>query len=224
MEHILNDHLPIQKCISGRHVKELSDIELLAVILGTGLRDSSVIEIAARLYNDFRGLSGIYSAGIRELSSVSGIGTVKAIRILSSLEAGRRILASSDLEMQNCDSPLNVWKCLLPEIACLKQEEFRVIVLDNKNRIIRITRISIGTVSETIVHPREIFRDAVKESGVSIILAHNHPSGVLTPSREDIEVTRRIIDAGKIMGIHLLDHLIVSDRGYLSMKEEGYMH
>jgi DNA repair protein RadC len=224
MEHTLHDHLPVQKCMSGKHVKELSDIELLAVILGTGLRDSSVIEIAARLYNDFRGLSGIYSAGIRELSSVSGIGTIKAIRILSSLEAGRRILSSSNSELQNCDSPLNVWKCLLPEIACLKQEEFRVIVLDNKNRVIRITRISIGTVSETIVHPREIFRDAVKESGVSIILAHNHPSGVLTPSREDIEVTRRIIDAGKIMGIHLLDHLIVSDRGYLSMKEEGYIN
>jgi DNA repair protein RadC len=140
----------------------------------------------------------------------------------SSLEAGRRIISSENMN-PSCDSPLKVWQFLLPEIACLKQEEFRVIVLNNKNHVIRITRTSIGTLTEAIVHPREIFLDAIRESGSSVILVHNHPSGVLTPSREDIEITKRINEAGKIIGIRLLDHLIVSELSYLSMKEDGYL-
>jgi len=215
-----DNHLPIQKCLSGKEVKELSDIELLAVIIGNGSKESPVLELAAHLYNMFRGLAGIYRAGIRELSSVQGIGKTKAVRLHSSLEAGRRIISS---ENPSCDSPLKVWQFLLPEIACLKQEEFRVIVLNNKNHVIRIARTSVGTLTETIVHPREIFRDAIRESGSSVILVHNHPSGVLTPSREDIEITRRINEAGKIIGIRLLDHLIVSEMSYLSMKEDGYI-
>jgi DNA repair protein RadC len=223
MEHSSNIHLPVQKCLSGKPVKELSDIELLAVIIGSGSRKSPVIELAAKLYHEFKGLHGMYLSGIRELAAVSGVGEYKAVRILSSLEAGRRILAR-ETDCTICDSPVKVWKHLLPDISCLKQEEFRVIVLDNRNRIIRVTKTSMGTISETVVHPREIFRDAVRESGVSILIAHNHPSGVLSPSREDIDVTRRLAEAGKILGIPVLDHLIVSDRGYLSMKEEGYLN
>jgi len=215
-------HLPIQKCLSGKEVKELSDIELLAVIIGNGSKESPVIELAAHIYNSFKGLAGIYRSGIRELSSIQGIGKTKAIRLHSSLEAGRRIISSENLN-PSCESPLKVWQFLLPEIACLKQEEFRVIVLNNKNHVLRITRTSVGTLSEAIVHPREIFRDAIRESGSSVILVHNHPSGVLIPSREDIEITKRINEAGKIIGIRLLDHLIVSELSYLSMKEDGYI-
>lgn len=222
METIINTHLPVQKCLSGKPVKELSDIELLAVIIGTGSKESPVIELAAKLYHQFQGLHGMYLSGIRELASVPGVGSFKAVRIHSALEAGRRILAR-ETDCTVCDTPYKVWNYLLPEMSCLKHEEFRVIVLDNRNKIIRTTKVSMGTVSETVIHPREIFRDAVRESGVSILVAHNHPSGVLSPSKEDIDVTKRLCEAGKILGIPVLDHLVISDRGYLSMKEEGYV-
>jgi DNA repair protein RadC len=217
-----NRMLPVQKCLAGFEIRELSDIELVAAILGSGTRDLHVFELAARLFSRFDGLSGIYDAGIRELSKIDGIGNVKSIRLLSSLEAGRRIVR--EINRTNlCDSPLSVWKLILSEFSCSRREEFRVLVLDNKNRLIRNARTSVGTVSEAIVHPREVFRDAIRESGSAVILVHNHPSGVLTPSREDIDVTKRIMEAGKIIGITLLDHLIVSETGYLSMKEDGFL-
>ena len=219
----MNDtHLPVQRCLAGAEISELSDIELIAVIIGSGSRTVPVLELAARLFDMFGGLSGLYDAGLRELASIKGVGPFKAVRILSSLEAGKRIIHSGN-RSETCDSPLSAWKTVIPGYSGIKREEFRVLVLDSKNRLIRNARTSIGTVSEAIVHPREIFRDAIREAGSSVILVHNHPSGVLTPSKEDIDVTTRIREAGRIIGIQLLDHLIVSSSGYLSMKEEGYI-
>ncbi|HEY1405130.1 MAG TPA: DNA repair protein RadC [Spirochaetota bacterium] len=215
-------HLPIQRCIAGCEIRELSDIELLAVIIGTGTRKIHVLELAARLFTSFGGLSGLYDAGVRELASVNGVGLSKSVRILSSLEAGKRIIHTGD-KSALCDSPLAAWKAVLPEYSGVKREEFRVLVLDSKNRVIRNSCTSVGTVSEAIVHPREVFRDAIREAGSSVILVHNHPSGELSPSKEDVDVTNRIRDAGKIIGITLLDHIIVSNSGYFSMKEEGFI-
>ncbi len=219
----MNDsHLPIQRCLAGCDIRALSDIELIAVIIGSGSKALPVLELAARLFSSFGGLCGIYDSGVRELSSVKGVSSIKAIRLLSSLEAGKRIIHAHD-RTELCDSPLSAWKVVIPEYSGIKHEEFRVLILDSKNRVIRNTCTSMGTVSEAIVHPREIFRDAIREAGSSVILVHNHPSGVLTPSKEDIDVTTRIREAGRIIGIQLLDHIIVSTAGYLSMKEEGFI-
>jgi len=116
-----------------------------------------------------------------------------------------------------------VWKLLLPQMACLDREEFRVLVLNNKNRLLKNAMISAGTISEAIVHPREVFRDAIRESGAAVIVAHNHPTGELTPSREDIQTTQRLAEAGRIVGIPVLDHVIITNVSYFSFKEGGYI-
>ncbi|MGL4369413.1 MAG: RadC family protein, partial [Spirochaetota bacterium] len=193
-----------------------------AVIIGTGTNKIGAVDLASKMYTTFKGLSGIHSAGMREIASLPGIGLTKAIRVQSALEIGKRILGTPPDNII-IDSPAKVWQLTLPDVAGLKQEVFRALVLNNKNNLLKNSVISIGTISETIVHPREIFRDAIRESGSSIIIAHNHPSGVLNPSREDIEVTKRISEAGKIIGIRLVDHVIVSERSYLSMREENYI-
>ena len=214
--------LPIQRCISGEEVKNLSDTDLLAIIIGTGTRNRDVLEIASDTLKQFGSISGIMSAGIRELAEKQGIGLKKAIKILAALEMGKRVLSNRQLTV-TLDSPKRVWELLVPDIIGQKQEEFRVLILNNKNHLIKKKIVSIGTISETLVHPREIFRDSIRESGSSIIITHNHPSGVLTPSQEDIATTNRIKEAGKIIGIELLDHVIVSESSFLSLKESGYM-
>lgn len=132
-------------------------------------------------------------------------------------------MLASQGPLTKVDSPAMVWRHLLPEFAGLKREEFRVLVLNNKNHVIRKCVVSVGTISEAIVHPREVFREAIREAGSSIIIAHNHPSGVLTPSNEDIQTTKRIRESGEIIGIELLDHLIIGELSYLSMREAGYL-
>jgi DNA repair protein RadC len=215
-------HLPIQKCCGGLPVSELSDIELLAIALGTGGPGCNVIDLAASLYSRFGGLAGIRQAGLRELAAVDHVGLTKAIRIHSALETGRRVISPVVNAPTVLDTPQKVWLHVLPSIAGLKQEQFRLFTLNQKNHLLRDTLISLGTLSEAIVHPREIFREAIREAGASIIVCHNHPSGVTTPSREDIAVTSRIAQAGKIVGIDLLDHVIVSDNSYNSLREGGY--
>jgi len=172
----------------------------------------------------FRGIPGVYAAGIKEMASKPGIGFNKALKIHAAFELGKRLLLyqnSASNIMFN--SPEKVWKLLYPEMVCLKREEFRVIILNNKNRLLKKVTVSIGTVTEALIHPREIFREAIREAAASIIVAHNHPSGDVFPSKEDIETTRRIKDAGIIIGIELLDHVIIGSSGYLSLKEAGYL-
>ena len=214
--------LPLQKCVAGGSVRELSDHELLAVVLGTGDRNRDVIDLSGELMRRFGGLPGLFGAALGELSRQPGMGPVKSLRLQASFELGRRMLASQG-PLTKVDSPAMVWRHLLPEFAGLKREEFRVLVLNNKNHVIRKCVVSVGTISEAIVHPREVFREAIREAGSSIIIAHNHPSGVLTPSNEDIQTTKRIRESGEIIGIELLDHLIIGELSYLSMREAGYL-
>lgn len=219
---VMERQLPVQKCVAGGNVRELSDHELLAVVLGTGDRNRDVIDMSGDLMKLFGGLPGLYGAGIREISCQPGMGMVKAVRLQASFELGRRMLAAEG-PLKKVDSPAKVWKHLLPDFVGIWREEFRVLVLDNKNQVIKKSVVSVGTISEAIVHPREVFREAIRESGSSIIIAHNHPSGVLTPSNEDIQTTKRIRESGEIIGIELLDHLIIGETSYLSMREAGYM-
>ena len=215
-------NLPIQKCIGGQDIGQLADYELLAIVLGTGIKDRDVLQISADTVRCFGGLQGISYAGLRELALKPGIGMKKAVRIQAALEMGRRMLSQRN-SVHTIDTPEKVWKLLHAEMTCLKREEFRVLILNNKNHLLKKCTVSVGTVSEAIIHPREIFREAIKETGTSIIVVHNHPSGVLVPSREDIASTGRLKEAGILLGIELLDHVIIGGASYLSLKEAGYM-
>jgi len=214
--------MPVQRCIAGEDVKNLSDMDILAVIIGNGNAGADVFEVSSGILKSLGGLTGISRAGIRELARERGIGLRKAIRIHCACELGKRAILES-ASMTHVSSPEAVWKLLLPEVAGLLKEEFRVLILNNKNRVLRKTVVSIGTISEAIVHPREVFRDAIREGGSAVIICHNHPSGVTAPSKEDIAATARIAEAGKIIGIPLLDHVILTNTSFLSLKEEGYI-
>jgi len=215
-------HMPIQRSCNGDDIRSFSDSELLSVIIGTGLRGKGVMECAESCLMAFGGLKGMFHSGLREISAHAGIGMTKAVRIQCAFEMGRRIL-SAGRELTHAGTPESVWLAVLPDIAGLQKEEFRVLVVNSKNRILKKSVISIGTVSETIVHPREVFREAIKEGGSGVIITHNHPSGVTTPSKEDILTTERIFEAGRIIGIPMLDHVIVTDDAYYSMREGGYL-
>jgi DNA repair protein RadC len=219
-KNIQKSHLPLQRCIKGEDIRNLSDSDLLALILGTGTKSQDVIQLSSGILQNSGGLQGLRDSGLRELSVHSGVGLKKAVRISAALELGRRAFTVSE-DLQRVDSPEAVWRLLLPEIAGFQREKFMVLVVNNKNMVLKKSLISIGTVSESIVHPREVFRDAIREGGSAIIISHNHPSGILTPSREDLITTERLVKAGRIIGIPLLDHIIVSGRSYYSMKESG---
>ncbi|HOP63790.1 MAG TPA: DNA repair protein RadC [Spirochaetota bacterium] len=214
--------LPVQRCIEGESVNELSDIELLAVILGTGTKEKDVLQLSADLLKKTGGLTSISRSGLREIAMEKGIGLKKAVKLKAAFELGKRAITCAPY-MNRISTPLAVWELLLPETAGLQKEEFRVLVINNKNMLIKKSIVSIGTITEAIVHPREVFRDAIREGGSGIIVAHNHPSGNTTPSKQDIETTKRLYEAGKIVGIPLVDHIILADSSYYSMKENGYI-
>jgi DNA repair protein RadC len=215
--------MPIQRCISGEEIFDLSNVELLAVLIGTGSKNYTVFELAQKILEKYENPAELYSAGLRELAQEDGIGLTKAVKIQCAIEFGKRIIGVQQNELMELSSPINVWKFLLPELAGQNVEKLFALVLNNKNRLIKKSIISVGTVNETLVHPREVFVKAIREGGTSVIVAHNHTSGFLTPSKEDITTTERLVEAGNIIGIKLLDHVIVSTKGFLSMRDEGYI-
>lgn len=202
--------------------EQLSNHELLAILIGSGTKKESVLDIATRLLNQFETLLNLKHATIEELQEIDGIGRVKAIYLLAAFELGRRSHLPNRLERTVVKHPDDAADYLMVELAQLMQEHFVVLFLNVKNEIIHKQTIFIGSLNASIVHPREIFREAVKRSAASIICAHNHPSGNPTPSPEDIEVTKRIAEAGGIVGIDLLDHIIIGDYRYISMKGKGF--
>lgn len=203
-------------------VKSLSNAELIAIIIRTGNRQDTALELANRLLSlDSRGLSFLSDVSFEELTSVKGIGECKASQILAVVELGKRISTQSIDEKVKVTSPIDIINLLMEEMRYLKKEHFKVAILDTKNQIITIENISVGNLNSSIVHPREVFNAAIRRSANSIILIHNHPSGDPTPSREDINITNRIIDAGNIIGIKVLDHIIIGDNKYISFKERN---
>jgi DNA repair protein RadC len=218
----IHDSYPLQKCIHGQSIESLSDLELLSIIIGTGIKTMTVFDISSRLLQNYGDFKNILSAGIRELSQFTGIGLKKAIRLQAAIELGKRALKSNSNNLQ-VGSPHDVWKLLMPDILSFDKEEFFALALNNNNCIIKKDRIFIGTVNESIVHPREVFRNAIRESASAIIIAHNHPSGNITPSEDDIITTKRLYKVGEIIGIKLLDHVILTQSSFLSLKECGYI-
>lgn len=201
----------------------LSTMELMAILLRTGTRDYSAVGLAEHLLSKCGGLRGVAKASVRELSKIKGIGPVKAVEIAACVELGRRLSTRVSEPRPIITSPEDAADLLLPEIMGETKEHFLSLLLDTKNRVIKTLTVSVGSLDSSIVHPREVFKDAITHSAASILVAHNHPSGDLTPSPEDKAVTRRLVEAGQLLGIEVLDHLILGDGRWLSLKERGFL-
>lgn len=201
----------------------VSTAELLAIQLRTGTQERSALGLGELLLSQFNGLRGVANASIEELSRVKGVGPVKAVQIAAAVELGKRLSAISDFERPTIQSPQDVANLLLPELRDAKKEHFKSLLLDTKNRLIKIVTVSVGILDSSLVHPREVYRDAIAVSAASLIVAHNHPSGDPTPSAEDNRVTQRLAECGELLGIELLDHIIIGDNRWVSLKERGLL-
>lgn len=199
----------------------LSDAELLALLLRTGDRGADALAIASRLLAERGGLPGLARAEGGDLVAIPGVGPAKSASLRASLEIGRRLAARRLAPGTPIRSPLDVFRHFHPRLRHATQERFFVVLLDGRHRVLRYELVSQGTLTASLVHPREVFRPALRESAAALVLVHNHPSGDPTPSREDHEVTERLTRAGEILGIPVLDHVVVAERGYSSLREEA---
>jgi DNA repair protein RadC len=200
----------------------LSTTELLAIILRTGVGGESVLDMARRLLARYGGLPGLARASFAELRAEKGLGRAKTAQLKAALELGRRMLLASPAEDRFVvRSPADVAQLLMAEMAHLEQEHFRVLYLDTRNRLLDIETVYVGSLNASHIRVGEVFRDAVKRNCAAIIVAHNHPSGDPTPSPEDVEVTRQLVAAGNLLDIEVLDHLIIGQQRFVSLRERG---
>lgn len=201
-------------------VENLSDVDLISIILRTGTKDSNVKDVACEILKSVENINNLNNVGIRELSKIKGVGTIKAITLLASIELGKRV---NNKEI-SLNMPLTTGAKVHDAFKRLfineKQEKLLSIFLDSKKRLISYKIMFIGTLDKSIIHPREIFNEAIKVHASSIIIIHNHPSQDITPSHEDIEITEKIKECGSIIGIPLLDHLITNGKDYYSFYDE----
>lgn len=205
--------------------ESLSTSELLALIIRTGNSNKSAVQLAEDvLAYSAKELGSLREADVQELTEIDGIGSTKACSIVASLELARRLLGrESDESRISMKNPESVANLLMEDMRGLKQEHLVALLLNAKCEIESRITVSIGELTSTVVHPREVFRPAIRKGSAGIILAHNHPSGDPTPSQDDIQSTKRIMEVSKLVGIRLLDHLIIGDGRYISLRNEGYM-
>ena len=201
----------------------LSTSELLAIILRTGTRtrgsSHNVTRLAEDLVTSFKGLNGLSSAAISDLCNHKGVGPAKAAQVKAALELGRRLVVEQPEESPQVRCPADVANLLQLEMAPLEHEQFRVVLLDTKNRIIQVHKLYDGTVNTSLVRVAEVFREAVRQNSAAIVVVHNHPSGDPAPSQEDIRLTAEIVRAGRLLDVDVLDHLVIGRRGYVSLRE-----
>lgn len=199
----------------------VSTAELLAIILRTGIDGENVVRLAERLLATFQDLPGLARASATELTTVKGIGPAKAVEIQAALEIGRRLMATSAREKPKVTCPADAANLLMSEMMFLEQEHLRLILLDTRNQVLATPTVYIGSLNTSIVRIGELFRAALKENAAAIIVAHNHPSGDPSPSPEDVRVTRQLVQAGKLLDIDVLDHVVIGYQRYVSLKERG---
>lgn len=218
----LEPELDSRRRLAENGPEALSDTELLAIVLGLGRRggDRLALRVASDILSEPGGLRELRRSSVASLAAHPGVGGAKASAIAAALELGARLAAARRPDQSAICSPADVDALMRPRLAHLDRESFVVILLDTKNKLIASPTISIGTLSSSIVHPREVFKPAVKASAAHVVLVHNHPTGDARPSAEDRAVTRRLVEAGEIFGITVLDHVIIGN-GYYSMKESG---
>ena len=201
----------------------LSNAELLAVILRCGTKKENIITLCSNLLQKSGGLNGLLSITSEEIIDIHGFGSAKAAQIISISEIYRRFKSYKSGDEYKITQPKDAADFVMEEMRNLKQERLRVIMLSTKNLVLSVKDVSIGSLNSSIVHPREVFCEAIKKNSASIIICHNHPSGDATPSSEDINVTKRLKECGKLIGIDLLDHIIIGDGKYISLKEKGIL-
>lgn len=197
----------------------LTDIELIAILLSSGSRQGSVFDLSKTLLNRSQGLFGISKLTPNQLLQIKGIGIGKASRIAASFEVAKRILSASTPTKRAIFTSKDIYEIVKPYLLHKLNERFIVITLDSRRRVINISEISKGTVNQTLVHPREVFKEAVTNNASYIAVAHNHPSGENSPSLDDITITKRLVEGSKIMGIPVIDHVIISDSGFESVMD-----
>ncbi len=203
--------------------QHLSDAELLALLIESGTGGITAVDLAKRLLVEHEDLAELSSIGIVELLRMKGIGPARSARILAAFELGRRVEGGKGKEGVRLNSPTEVAKFFSPEFRGLKKEIFKTVLLDSGNRIIRNVTVSQGTLNMSVVHPREVFKPAVDHLAAGIILLHNHPSGEPEPSQMDRQITRQLTEAGEVMGIPVVDHIILADNRYFSFAKKGLL-
>lgn len=201
----------------------LSDAQLLAILLRVGRQDASALQVAIELLRRLDGLQGLSNRGLDELRQVPGIGLAKAAQLKAALELGKRALATPLSTTRRIGSSNDLFQHYYPRLRDLRHEVFKIILLDAKHAIIRDATVSEGSLTLSIVHPREVFNLAVRESAAAVVLLHNHPSGDPQPSAEDRALTARLVRAGEVLGISVLDHLIIGDKRYISFADQGWL-
>lgn len=199
----------------------MSSTELIAIILGSGTKGMPVLQMAQEILIRFENLRRLSEATIEELCQIHGLGMAKAIQLKAALSLGIRASRQSVAPKYRIENPIHAYHLVKEELAFEKREVFMVILQDVKGHAITHQTVAIGTLSNTLIHPREVFYPAVRHKAASIILVHNHPSGDPTPSQQDVDVTHALIEVGKIMGIPVNDHLIIGDQGYVSLRQKG---
>jgi DNA repair protein RadC len=201
-------------------VSALSNAELLAIVLRSGSRAENVLALSTRLLAQFGGLPGLSRASFSELKAERGIGEAKTAQLLASMELGKRLLSCHPEVRTVVRSPQDIANLLMAEMSLLEQEELRVVLLNTKNQVVSIAEVYRGSVHTSLVRTSEVFREAIRQNCPALVVVHNHPSGDPTPSPEDIKVTEQLVEAGKILDIEMLDHLILGQQNFTSLKEK----
>ncbi|MHB8776947.1 MAG: RadC family protein [Anaerolineales bacterium] len=207
--------------LSSLGAQALTNAELIAILLRVGVQGENAVEVGQRLLQKFGGLMGLHRAPLSELTDQHGIGEAKAAQIKAAIELGRRLTLESPEERPAINSPADAASLVQYEMSALEQEHLRVILLDRRNRVLEILEVYRGSVNSSQVRVGELFRDAIRTNASALIIVHNHPSGDPTPSPDDVVVTRAIVQAGKLLDINVLDHLVIGQGKWVSLKERG---
>jgi len=204
--------------------EHLSSSELLAILIATGTVKQSAVELARALLNKFQTLENLSQASLEELQQLNGIGPAKAITLQASFQLSRNLQTeTAENRLIFFRNPADVASVFIPKLGHLKQEVFAIAMLDSAGKYVHSRELTRGTINASLIHPREVFRPAIKEAAASLILIHNHPSGQLSPSEEDLLVTQKLVETGEMVGIPVRDHLIIAGDKYLSLHEAGYL-
>jgi len=208
--------------LASRGPESLSDSELVAILLGTGIQNLSALDLARKILNDSGNLNRFGKATLADLTTQKGMGEAKAITLLAAIELGKRISMSAPDKMIVIKSPDDVFQHFGIRYSDYSHEVFSVLLLDTANQVLAHKPVSSGTLNQSLAHPREVFKPAIDAKANSVILMHNHPSGNPSPSQEDIRLTEKMIESGKILGISVLDHVVIGGRSFSSLAQMGY--
>lgn len=225
VKHIVTKDLPEsirpRERLAAIGAARLSNSELIAIVIGTGGRGVTSLQMAEKLMGTFGGVGKLGAGDFHDLAAVAGIGPAKAAQLIAAIELGKRAGSEAASSRTDLSSPEKVAELLMPLMRYLEIEHFKALIVNNKNQLLKSVDIAVGGLSAAIIHPRELYKTAIRANGAGLIVAHNHPSGDVTPSREDIVLTRRLAEAGRILGIDFIDHIIIGDGSWLSLKEQG---